>query len=527
MVIHQFIRPDRYGYGFLQGSAIVVVLLFLACAPVEKQQERFHDSLVDGAAYEVVKVDARETIRHFTEHPVGINLNYLMDDDALLNPETGIVESLKALGVKYLRYPGGEKSDSYLWTVPPWPNSATEKLKPMLARTGPNEWPANSKFTLADMETLVPEVLDFDEFMSVCRAIDCEPVLVVPADSPYVPSRGGGKIPTREQLIENATEWVRYANLTRSYGIKYWMIGNETWNLTITGGTEAKTYARDLVDFSVAMKTIDPSIKIIANGYAESWWREILQTASGHIDYLGVSNYPLHAWKGFETYQAKEIEFDRAVKVAISAIEKFAPSTDANRLEVIVSETNVIDWSKRGWENRNDLGHALVLFQMIGDVLLEKKVPFFQYWTTRWIDDDSLGFPRVFDAIDQNGRFQATGMTLAIWGNYLFDTMISTVGSKDVKTYGTLNTKTDRLNLFLLNKNSHSRPIAIAINGHQRVGTVTRKSLSGTGPEDIKPNWRTGTEELVDGELKFILPAVSITILELPAYSAGSVAVPK
>jgi hypothetical protein len=518
--LHQFAWRDQYGYAFFQGQAMAMVLFLAACAPVEKQPQNLDESLTNDRANEIVRVYAKVTLKDVTQHPVGINLNYLMDDDALLNPEKGIVESLKALGVKYLRYPGGEMSDSYLWTIPPWPNSSTDGLKPMLARTGTNEWPSNTKFTIGDKATLIPEVLDFDEFMSICAAIQCEPVIVVAADSPYVPSRDTGKIPTRQQLIESAVEWVRYANLTRGYGIKYWMIGNETWLVGYNGGTDAKTYARDLIDFSVAMRSVDPSIRIIANGNSEGWWKEILGTASEYIDYLGVSNYPLHDWAGFETYQVNDVELDRAVKIAISAIEKYAPSRDSHRLQVVVSETNAIDWNKSGWKNHNDLGHALVLFQMVGDLLLQEKVAFIHYWTTRWVDAPTWEFPRVYNAIDQDGRLEATGLALAIWGNYLLDAMVSTMGGKSIKVFATLSRKSNQLNLFLVNKESNASPVSIEIKGHDSVATVVRKSLLGTGPEDTHPGWWTGTVELTDQRIEMTLPAVSITVLEIPVDSA-------
>ncbi len=42
-----------------------------------------------------------------SSHPVGINVDYFMDDDNYLKPAIRTADALKAMGIKYLRYPGG------------------------------------------------------------------------------------------------------------------------------------------------------------------------------------------------------------------------------------------------------------------------------------------------------------------------------------------------------------------------------------------------------------------------------------
>ena len=520
--------------GFV-GSAATVLLLLTACAAPGTRTIFYHspgtsedvtgtpfDSVApsDSGHRETVQVDARVELNDVYHHPIGINLNYLMDDDALLRPAVGIVDALKALGVKYLRYPGGEKSDSYLWTIPPWPTAPGE-LTPMLSRTGPGEWPANSPFTFADMATLIPEILDFDEFMSICIALGCEPLIVVAADSPYVPAADFGRTPTLEELLESAAEWVRYANIIRGYDIKYWMIGNETWNITYSGGTDADTYAHDLIRFSRAMKAIDPSIKIIANGHGIKWWQRILEVASAYVDYLGISNYPVNQrWLGYETYRMSHVELDEAVQNAIEAIETYATPTDSERLGVIVTETNVINFDDSGWHNRNDIGHALVLFQIFGELLLQPRIAFTQYWTTRWIDVSSQSVPRVHDAMDKNGRLQATGMALAIWGNCLLDKMVYATDTEFVKVYASLGTTTQQLNIFLVNKDTEARNVSVEIKGHNSVAAVKLQSLLGNGFDDTAPIWRTGTAQLLDQRIDLTLPSVSITVAEIQTDSS-------
>ena len=58
-------------------------------------------------------------ISDVSNHPVGVNLNFLMDGGRFPEAETNVAGAVKKLGTKYLRCPGGEKSDFYFFSVSP------------------------------------------------------------------------------------------------------------------------------------------------------------------------------------------------------------------------------------------------------------------------------------------------------------------------------------------------------------------------------------------------------------------------
>ena len=251
------------------------------------------------AAQDVITVDVTSVVADVSRKPIGINVNFLLDDDAnRTNAVEGLTQALRKAGVKYLRYPGGEKSDGYLWSIPPYTSSV-----PTLARWAAGDYPRNREWpsydrTLveSDGRTFKLAPLDFDEFMAVCKAIGCVPTIVVCYDSMYKAAQSGGIAPTREQLLETATEWVRYANITKGYNVTYWEIGNESYLQQYNGSATASNYARDLIDFSRAMKAVDPTIRIGANGGSDTWWQAILPTAANAIDFLAVHNYFANSW---------------------------------------------------------------------------------------------------------------------------------------------------------------------------------------------------------------------------------------
>ena len=84
-------------------------------------------------AQELISVDVGAVVADTSRRQIGINTNYLVDDDDnRANALRGLADALREAGVRYLRYPGGEKSDGLLWSV--WPYSTS---MPTLARWAP------------------------------------------------------------------------------------------------------------------------------------------------------------------------------------------------------------------------------------------------------------------------------------------------------------------------------------------------------------------------------------------------------
>jgi hypothetical protein len=82
------------------------------------------------AGQDHITVDLTSVVADVSRKPIGINVNFLLDADGnRANAIRRLAEALKSAGVRYLRYPGGEKSDAYLWAVPPYTSSM-----PTLAR---------------------------------------------------------------------------------------------------------------------------------------------------------------------------------------------------------------------------------------------------------------------------------------------------------------------------------------------------------------------------------------------------------
>jgi hypothetical protein len=441
-----------------------------------------------------------------SRHPVGINVNYFMDDDNYLKPKRRTADALKEMGVKYLRYPGGNKSDLYLFSVPPW-----EKSIPTLARAGKGA--ADYDRVIKDNKEYRFDVLDFDEFIALCQEVGAEPVVVVAADEYLVNYPAGTTVTDKAGLITNAVEWVRYSNIRQRYNVKYWMIGNECWHKNNENSTP-EIYARDVVDFSRAMKAVDPSIYIIPNGNSVEFFKKVLTIAGNDIDYLCLSNYPVWNYtSGYVSYRDTLRDLLGSVQHALTAMDEINREDGIKKMKLIVAEYGPFDWANK-WPFINDMGHNLCNFEITGELLKIPEIEFSLFWNTRWIDNDSID-NSVFDALDKNGNFNANGLGLMIWGNWLGKKMVATTGTVHIRSFASFSPDENVLYVYLLNKNHLPVRIQLYIDGYKIAGIEKSGQLYGNGPDDMDPVWNDNLILTKEDLRKLELPRTSISVIRL------------
>lgn len=481
------------------------------------------------APAETVTVAADQTLRKTDRRLLGINLDYFIDHDA--NRPQGarpLAEALAELGVGSLRYPGGAKSDVTLWAAPPY-----RKPHPTLARLGPDEWPASDRrvYNLAEHRfTTTP--LDFDAFMALCRKTGAEPVVVIPHDAMYKAPAPGSVAPDMAALLQNAVSLVRYANIERGYGVKYFEIGNESYFYVYDGGSRAKDYARDLNLFAAAMKGVDPSILIGANGPVGAndvgsldnmmgdptvWWQAVFAEAGRNIDFVSVHEYPCYEWGGYDPYRTQS-----APMLGVGEIDKAArawgPPGLANRLRYLLTEINSADWSGHpqnlGWKHENTLGHALVLTDMLAQALSDPRVVTAQIWATRWLNNNQA--PELWDALDSRNNPLPTGTALKLLAERLGTRVVAATDAPGVRAFATRDDKRKTLSVFLINKDT-ARTVAVRVAGAKPGKAAAHAVWSGAGPDDKTPRlvWRSAAP-VAGNEVTVALPAVSLTILTVP-----------
>ena len=219
-----------------------------------------------GAVAATVTVDAGQSLASIPSAAFGMNVAVY---DGLMN-DAPVAGLLRNAGIGAVRYPGGSYADIYHW-----------------------------KTNTTDGGYVAPGT-DFDTYMSTVRSAAAQPIIIA--------DYGSG-------TPQEAADWVKYANVTKGYGAKYWEIGNEvygngeygsSWEQDNHSSKSATTYATNLVQYVSAMKAVDPSIKVGAvlttpgswpdgitgPGDSADWNHTVMSIAGSKIDFVIVHWYP-------------------------------------------------------------------------------------------------------------------------------------------------------------------------------------------------------------------------------------------
>ena len=322
---------------------ILIVFLSIIYTPIVKSQTfAKHDSL---------SIDASKIVNDTQRRQTGINTCILTDDDNcyIRKPVRPYNEAIKELKVKYLRYPGGYKSDVIFWSKAPY-----QKPEPNLVY-GTKTLPGSDTALIKKDGSWRIDPYDFDEFMQTCKASGAEPVIVVTYNPLHWVQADGINKPDKEKIVENARQWVHYANVVKKYNVKYWEIGNEPWlNQTESNGwnikrIEPEIYGGDIPDISKAMKAVDSTILIGVNGDLENYWKTVLDLSAKYIDFLSVHSYPLYFWKSYNEYISKDADVSWAINIAKNAVQHNAIA-NSRKLKIMVTEFaagTFHDWDRK------------------------------------------------------------------------------------------------------------------------------------------------------------------------------------
>jgi hypothetical protein len=260
----------------------------------------------------VVTVNAREGLA--TVPGTALGVNHAVWDSQL--GTDAVADLFSAAGVGMMRYPGGSYADIYHWKD----------------NTAPGGYVAPNT--------------DFDTFMGGVKRAGAQPMIIA--------NYGTG-------TPQEAADWVRYANVEKKYGAKYWTIGNENygnghygtaWEADNHADKSPTEYANEVVAYSQAMKAVDPTIKvgavlttpanwpdsIVAAGDTASWNQTVLSIAGRAIDFVDLHWYP--GGSSEADALTKPAQIDDMMYLVRSELQRFA-GADSGRIGVSLTETNV------------------------------------------------------------------------------------------------------------------------------------------------------------------------------------------
>lgn len=199
-------------------------------------------------------------------------------------PRADVQNAVRAMGTTMFRYPGGCFSDWYHWRDGVGPRQD----RPTYERQYWTDFRMGDAFTAELAREFGPvetNAVGTDEFLQYCLDVDVEPMLVA--------NFGSG-------TPEEAAAWVAHTNRGGApRPVRWWSVGNETYGTWEIGNCSAEEYARRYLEFSQAMRAVDPGIRIAAVGCGglgpeggdTQWNRTVLQRAGDEVDALSVHFY--------------------------------------------------------------------------------------------------------------------------------------------------------------------------------------------------------------------------------------------
>ncbi len=357
--------------------------------------------------------------------------------------------------------------------------------------------------------------------MADCRRAGAEPVIVVAFDGIYLPAAPGGTSLSYQQALKMAVEWVRYANVTKGYGVKYWSLGNETYLPAGYGGANPGyvKYGQDAAAFAQAMKAVDPSIKIGINGERFEDFNQALATCAPFVDFLDVHTYPCYGFETYDRYRTTAISPLAVVGAAERAIQAVANQRDRERLFIAMTEFSAYGFSPEGagaakpWDLGNNLGQSLANFDLMAQLAQDPRVAFSQYWATRWINNDEP-ITQATDLLSKSNALNPGGVAVKILTQETLDLMVGAEGTSVVRAFASRDETGQHLTVFLLNKATTRTAVELNLTGYTPGAVAKRRVFRGTGAADLNPTYHSGADVVVTGgPLALTLPKVSLTVL--------------
>ncbi|MEN9565492.1 MAG: Intracellular exo-alpha-(1-_5)-L-arabinofuranosidase [Cyanobacteriota bacterium] len=459
-------------------SLLVMAMLALALAVV---------GIPSLAVDQRITVNVEQVVADI-DHNLGIGLNFISDRPNISQP-------LQDIQVETLRYATNE----YFLFNPQRPNN------PQVAIQDPSIWQVKS-FSKPDGTWW--SKLNFDQFMEICQATKAEPFIVVGIDA--IAYQGAAPHVTPEAVVAAAVDWVKYANLTKGYQIKYWEIGNES-NIQHHEQVNwtPEQYGQTVVQLAQAMKAVDPSIKVGANGMRikqnDDWWSRVMPIVKDNVDFLVTHQY---SWQAdYPAWRDSTDKYDYNLQDAVKAIATYQPELKLNVTENSSFNPNVAQ--------TNNTWKMLHNFEMLGQTLSIDRVDYAHFWTSRWLEPDPL--TEDTSAFKTDYQLTPMGYALKVWNQFLKPKMVNATTTGTVSSWASYDPGDRSLSILLLNKLQTQQNVSVTLNNYRAKSNFLRPwVLQGATPESTDVTWNKSGSAFVWGDkIQLKLEPLSVTAIAI------------
>ena len=343
--------------------------------------------------------------------------------------------------------------------------------------------------------------LPFDDFIALTKRTGAEPILIVPIHSAIYE----GALPHGDwdTVVQAAADWVEYANVIKGYGVKRWEIGNEV----DLNGWSPEQYARMVEEVSAAMKAVDPSVEISANGMTgKGWWDAVMPTIADDIDFLVTHQYSWY--ESYDQWAKDPYTVGGSVDDAVYARGKYLPGAPIILTEVSSLKTDQATEANSVWRALHNVEvQAMAMY---------KGADQSYFWASRWFGDESADMTRAFDAEYEP---LATGVSLEFLNRFVGGTILNhdPLVSNSVRSWSFAD-GAGGLTVLVLNKATEPQNLNVNLQNYAGSPQNRRVSLIGDTPNvtDIRVQDEDPVGATADG-FSLTLPGLSVTAVQLGA----------
>jgi alpha-N-arabinofuranosidase len=245
-----------------------------------------------------------------------------------------VLELLRELNFRAMRYPGGNILSGYRWRDGVGPRDQRPRRRDLA-------W-----------QSIETNQFGTNEFVEFCKSIGTEPMIGV--------NMGTGSIQDAADLVEycNAPVGTYFSDLRASHGyrephnIQYWCVGNEMDGSWQIGHLEAVEYGAKAREAAKMMRWHDPSIKLVLCGSSSTkmltypeWDRITLEQCWDKVDYLSLHYYADNRDEDTGSFLAISAELESFIST-LSGVLRYVKAKQRSKHQVYLSwdEWNV--WYK-------------------------------------------------------------------------------------------------------------------------------------------------------------------------------------
>ncbi len=357
-----------------------------------------------------------------------------------------------------------------------------------------------------------------DEFMTFCRLVDTEPLVVV--------NSGQGDVDMALAELEYCngspdSKWgkVRAENgqLT-PYGVKWWGIGNEMYGNWQLGHMPVEEYAKKHNLFAEKMRAMDPSIKLIAVGNVGKWDEVMLSQCADHMDY-----HSEHFYVGRKKKLAEDIVQGRdRVRQIVGAMRRYhetIPALKGKKIPIALDEYNY-------WHGPEIYGQAGVRF------LLRDGIGIALTLHEMFRNSDMLYMANMAQTVNVLGAIKTTqtealfdpvALPLVMYRNHFGPIRVKAEGSGPLDVVASRSEDGKTFYIGVVNMSTEPVKASIQAEGLGKIKSVRRLVMTGPDENSYNEPGKPPAVAIHEGEMaewsaSARLDAISATILILRSH---------